>query len=148
MRLQFQRFQGLDPCPDRKGERGCRGFVEADDNKYECPFQESLEKMKKIFDETNRRGMNSAIDAKYGFLGMYTLDHDSVVNKTLDFRNATHWASPEKIKALVKEMDGATMRCHSCHRFKSILCGDYRINIPTVFITCLSLKKTTWKIQL
>jgi hypothetical protein len=81
--------------------------------------------MKELFDSTHRLGRRRKIDFKYGFLAMYTFDQDKRKNKTFEFAEARNWSSAEQIGVLVEEMDGATMRCHLCHRFKSILCGDH-----------------------
>jgi hypothetical protein len=95
--------------------------------------------MKEIFDSTNRLGRSSEIDStKYGFLTMYSLDDNNVRNKTIHFARTQNWTSEEYTGRLEEEMNEATMRCHGCHRFKTILCGDSISAIPlnaTVLIT-------------
>ena len=137
MRLKLRRFGGEDPHPDYQGKCGCQGYDEG--KKWECPFKESLEKMKEIFYSTNRLGRSSEIDFKYGFLTMYSLlDHNNVRNNTIHFAGTQNWTSEEYTGRLEEEMNEATMRCHGCHRFKTILCGDSISAIPlnaTVLIT-------------
>jgi hypothetical protein len=61
---------------------------------------------------------------------MYQLDHDDVVGKD----------TSQSFKIKQEQMHISTMRCGPCHRFKSILCGDfisfdYIPKDATVFIT-------------
>jgi len=140
MQLKLQRFQGKDPA--RISQCGCQGYVDDEGTKHECPFQESLEKMKETFDSTNRLGGDTGFDNKCGFLAMCTLDHDDVLTKTCEFNwfvNDMH-VSSDRENVCIAEMGKATMRCHACHRFKGMLCGDDTANVhisrnATVFIT-------------
>jgi hypothetical protein len=76
--------------------------------------------MKQVFDLTNRLLVPSNIDSIYGFLAMYTLDHDDVTDKRFDIPAGTTFVSEELLLILIEEMNKSTMRCHSCHRFKTI----------------------------
>jgi hypothetical protein len=80
--------------------------------------------MKVIFDSTHRLLQPSKIDSMRGFLAMHTFDHDKREIKTLTFASQNRNGLAEWSLKLIKEMRGATMRCHPCHRFKTTLCGD------------------------
>jgi hypothetical protein len=38
-------------------------------------------------------------------------------------------SSGERLEKFIKEVDTATLRCRTCHRIKSILCGDCKVLI-------------------
>ena len=125
LNLKLQRFEGRDPHPNHHGKCGCQGYIDDKGEKHECPFQESLEKAKKTFESTRRLGMETEIDSKYGFLTMYVLDHDDRKKKRFFFsQKRGSLASEESHREFVEEMNGATLRCRGCDRFKSIMCGD------------------------
>jgi len=135
MELKLRRFEGRDP--NRKGECGCQGYEDEAGNKFECPFQEYLAAMKTVFERATRLGRETTIDIKYGFLSMYTHDHDDRNQKELEPGRMSNWTDQERLE---KELNPTTMRCHSCHRFKGMLCGDFvaDIHLPmtsTVLIT-------------
>jgi hypothetical protein len=125
------------PHPNHQGKCGCQDYVDDKGVEWECPFKESL-KMKEIFDSTRRLGRHSEIDAKFGFLSMYTLDHNDPLLKIFCFAQQQSGSSAEWLSKFMEEMNDSTLRCHGCHRFKTILCGDTVYFIPlnaTVLIT-------------
>ena len=121
--LKLRRFEGRDPHPNHIGKCGCQGYVDDKGNKYECPFKEALASAKRTFESTLRLGRNTEMDSKYGFLTMYVLDHDDCKKKTFKFASKGISSDNTK-KTFVEEMNGATLRCRGCDRFKSIMCGD------------------------
>jgi hypothetical protein len=124
-KLKLQRFNGEDPHPDHNGRCGCQGYVDKNGTEHECPFREYLEKMKLHFESTRRLGVSSNIDSEYGFLVMYALDHTNPNEKNENVSAMASLCSEAGVRRLINEWNLGKLRCVGCHRFKSILCGDF-----------------------